>query len=89
MGSTKPRHGVGGDGGVDGGAAALEDFDGGQRGEGMRGAGGAGAAHGGGAGGEAGAGGAVAGVDVGADRIFLRLRAGIWAIALEGRRQFG
>ena len=69
VGSTKPRHGVGGDGGVDGGAAAFEHLDGGQGGERMGGAGGSGAAERGGAGGEAGAGGAVAGVNVGAEEV--------------------
>ncbi len=69
-GFDEAEDGVGGDGGVDGGAAFLEDFDGGECGEGVRGSGGSGAAHGGGAGGEAGSGGAVAGVDVGAVEFF-------------------
>ncbi len=65
-GFDEAEDGVGGDGGVDGGAAFFEDLDGGEGGEGMRGSGGSAAAHGGGAGGEAGSGDAVAGVDVGA-----------------------
>ncbi len=69
-GFDEAEDGVGGDGGVDGGAAFFEDFDGGEGGEGVRGAGGSAATHGGGAAGEAGSGDAVAGVDVGAVEFF-------------------
>src|SRR5206468_7603970 len=69
-GFDEAEDGVGGDGGVDGGATFFEDFDGGQGREGMCGAGGPAAAHGGGTAGEAGSGDAVAGVDVGAVEFF-------------------
>ncbi len=69
-GFDEAEDGVGGDGGVDGGATFFEDFDGGEGREGVCGAGGSAASHGGGAGGEACSGDAVAGVDVGAVEFF-------------------
>ncbi len=79
-GFDEAEDGVGGDGGVDGGAALFEDLDGGQGGEGVRGAGGSAAAHGGGAGGEAGSGDAVAGVDVGAVEFFCACGLELWHV---------
>ena len=79
--------GVGGDGGVDRGAAVFENLDGGERGERMRGACGAGAAHRGGAAGEAGAGGAIAGVDVGAEESVFAFGLEFWeGLVRPGRR---
>ena len=83
-GFDEAEDGVGGDGGVDGGAAFFQDLDGGEGGEGMRGSGGSAAAHGGGAGGEAGAGGAVAGVDVGAVELLCAGGLEFWEIFWHG-----
>ncbi len=77
-GFDEAEDGVGGDGGVDCGAAFFQDLDCCEGGERMRGSGGSAATHGGGAAGEAGSGDAVAGVDVGTVESFCTCGLELW-----------